>query len=58
MARASEASSGGFSTQGWPVAATAAAAKEPPRISTDSEWNALASGSLYYDPRGNLRRKS
>jgi hypothetical protein len=40
------------------VAAAATATKEPPRISTEAEWNALASGSLYFDPRGNLRRKS
>lgn len=40
------------------VAAAATAAKEPPRISTEAQWNALAPGSLYYDPRGNLRRKS
>jgi len=40
------------------MAAATTATKEPPRISTEIEWNALASGSLYYDPRGNLRRKS
>jgi hypothetical protein len=40
------------------AAAAATAAKDPPRISTEAEWSVLASGSLYYDPKGNLRRKT
>jgi hypothetical protein len=34
------------------------AAKEPPRVSTEAQYDALPKGSLYYDPKGNLRRKS
>lgn len=30
----------------------------PPRIATEAQWAALPAGSLYYDPKGNLRRKS
>lgn len=30
----------------------------PPRIATEAQWAALPAGALYYDPKGNLRRKS
>lgn len=41
-------------------AATQAVAptKDPPRIATEAQYDALPKGSLYYDPKGNLRRKS
>ncbi len=31
---------------------------EPPRIANEAQWAALPAGALYYDPKGNLRRKS
>jgi uncharacterized caspase-like protein len=38
--------------------ATPAADSGPPRISTEAQWAALPAGALYYDPKGNLRRKT
>ena len=38
--------------------ATPAPDTGPPRIATEAQWSALPAGALYYDPKGNLRRKS
>lgn len=44
---------------GAPAAPEAVAApKDPPRISTNAQYDGLPKGTLYYDPKGNLRRKS
>jgi uncharacterized caspase-like protein len=42
---------------GIPPAADGKAA-EAPRIANEAQWAALPAGTLYYDPKGNLRRKS
>lgn len=43
----------GWSIFGWRPGATA----QPPRVTTQAEYDALPSGAAYVDPQGNQRRK-
>ncbi len=58
LARLSSPSGAGGAGAAGPVAPAPGPAAEPPRITSEAQWAALPAGTLYYDPKGNLRRKS